>query len=49
MVRCCKLALAANTDRYTDRLMVVQTEHVPYPKECKDTFCTLTIRRDNRE
>ena len=35
VVRCCKLALAANTDRYTDRLMVVQTEHVQYPKECK--------------
>ena len=49
MVRCCKLALAANTDRYTDRLMEVQTEHVQYPKECKDTCCTWTIWRDDRE
>ena len=45
VVTCCKLALAANTDRYTDRLMVVQTEHVQYPNECKDTCCTWTIRR----
>ena len=44
----CKLALAANTDRYTDRLMVVKTEHVQYPKECKDTSCTWTIRRDHK-
>ena len=31
MVRCCKLALAANTDRYTDRLLVVldRTRAVP--------------------
>ena len=49
MVRCCKLALAANTDRYTDRLMVVQKEHVQYPKECKDICCTWTIRRDHIE
>ena len=49
MVRYFKLALAANTDRYTDRLMVVQTEHVQYPKGCKDTCCAWTIRRDHRE
>ena len=52
MVRCCILALAANTDKYTDRLMVVQTEQSSYITRRERHCCKVTaanVRQTNVE